>query len=38
MVHTSQVSDEISFSREDEDDAKVKALEFYAPVGTRVGL
>ena len=29
MVHSSQVSNELSLTREDEDDAKVKAMEFF---------
>ncbi len=36
LVHNSQISEEISFSREDEDEAKVKAMEFFAPVGSQV--
>lgn len=32
-----QVSDELKFTREDDDDAKVKALEFYFPQGEEVG-
>jgi len=35
LVHVSQVAAEVSFAREDEDDDKVKALEFYAPVGSQ---
>ena len=38
LVHNSQISEEVSFSREDEDDAKVKAMEYYAPVGSQVCL
>ena len=36
MVHSSQVAEELSFSREDEDEMKVKAMEFYAPSGSEV--
>ena len=36
LVHNSQVSEDIAFSREDEDEAKVKAMEFFAPVGSQV--
>ncbi len=36
LVHNSQISEEVSFSREDEDEAKVKAMEFFAPVGSQV--
>ena len=36
MVHSSQVADELSFTREDEDDMKVKAMDFYAPPGSEV--
>ncbi|DBA79854.1 TPA: hypothetical protein ACH3X2_007690 [Trebouxia sp. C0005] len=36
MVHSSQVADELSLTREDEDDMKVKAMEFYAPPGSEV--
>ncbi|KAL3145372.1 hypothetical protein ABBQ38_001624 [Trebouxia sp. C0009 RCD-2024] len=36
MVHCSQVSDELSLSREDEDDSKVKAMEFFCPHGSEV--
>jgi len=35
LVHVSQVAAEVSFAREDEDADKVKALEFYAPVGSQ---
>ena len=37
MVHSSQVSTDLSFSREDEDDMKVKSMDFYAPAGSEVG-
>ncbi|BDA46039.1 probable nucleolar protein of 40 kDa [Coccomyxa sp. Obi] len=36
LVHNSQISEEVSFSRDDEDEAKVKAMEFFAPVGSQV--
>ena len=36
MVHSSQVADELSLTREDEDDMKVKAMDFYAPPGSEV--
>ncbi|KXZ49883.1 hypothetical protein GPECTOR_19g334 [Gonium pectorale] len=36
MVHNTQVSDELRFTREDDDEAKVKALEFYFPRGEQV--
>ncbi len=36
MVHSSQVADELSLTREDEDDMKVKSMEFYAPPGSEV--
>ncbi|GFR46504.1 hypothetical protein Agub_g8085, partial [Astrephomene gubernaculifera] len=36
LVHNSQVSDELRFNREDDEDAKVKALEFYFPRGEQV--
>ena len=36
MVHCSQVSDELSLSRDDEDDAKVKAMEFFCPSASEV--
>jgi hypothetical protein len=36
LVHNSQVSEDIAFSREDEDEAKVKAMEFFAPLGSQV--
>ena len=36
MVHCSQVSDELSLSREDEDDSKVKAMEFFCPHASEV--
>ncbi len=32
-----QVSDELRFTREDDEDAKVKAMEFYFPKGEQVG-
>jgi polyribonucleotide nucleotidyltransferase len=36
LVHNSQISEEIAFTREDEDDAKVKAMEYFVPVGSKV--
>lgn len=36
MVHCSQVSEELSLSRDDEDDAKVKAMEFFCPPASEV--
>lgn len=36
MVHNSQIAEELRFSREDEDDMKVKAMEFYASIGSEV--
>ena len=36
MVHSSQVADELSLTREDEDDMKAKAMEYYAPPGSEV--
>ena len=36
MVHSSQVSSDLSFSREDEDEMKVKAMDFYATTGSEV--
>ena len=36
LVHNSQISEEISFSREDEDDAKVTAMEYFTPKGSQV--
>lgn len=36
MVHCSQVSDELSLSRDDEDDAKVKAMDFFCPPASEV--
>lgn len=38
MVHSSQVSADITFSREDEDDMKVKTMDFYASPGSEVGM
>ena len=38
MVHNSQVSDELSLSREDEDDDKVKAMEYFCPPGSQVSV
>lgn len=36
LVHNSQITEEMTFSRDDEDDAKVKAMDFFAPVGSQV--
>lgn len=36
MVHCSQVSEELSLSRDDEDDTKVKAMEFFCPPASEV--
>lgn len=36
MVHSSQVSNELSLSREDDDDMKVKAMDWVAPAGSQV--
>lgn len=36
LVHQTQVSDEIQFSREDEDQLKIKALEYMCPPGEEV--
>ena len=36
MVHSSQVSSDLSFSRDDEDEMKVKAMDFYATTGSEV--
>ncbi|GIL65986.1 hypothetical protein Vafri_19629 [Volvox africanus] len=36
MVHNTQVSDDLRFSRGDDEDAKMKALEFYFPKGEQV--
>lgn len=36
LVHCSQVSDELTFTREDSDDAKVMAMEYFFPKGTEV--
>ena len=38
MVHCSQVSEELSLSRDDEDDSKVKAMEFFCPPASEVVL
>lgn len=38
MVHSSQVSADITFSREDEDDMKGKTMDFYASPGSEVGM
>jgi hypothetical protein len=36
LVHASQVNEQLSFSRDDEDADKVKALEFFAPPHSQV--
>ena len=36
LVHASQVNEQLSLSREDEDADKVKALEFFAPPHSQV--
>ena len=36
MVHCSQVAEELSLSRDDEDEAKVQAMEFFCPTGSEV--
>eukprot|EP00884_Botryococcus_braunii_P001360 jgi/Botrbrau1/11224/Bobra.0075s0020.1 len=36
LIHHSQVSEEVSFARDDEDDVRVKALDFYLPRGSQV--
>ncbi|GAB4812977.1 hypothetical protein N2152v2_000023 [Parachlorella kessleri] len=36
LVHHSQISDEIHFGRDDDDETKVKALEFFLPQGEKV--
>ena len=38
MVHCSQVAEELSLSRDDEDEAKVQAMEFFCPTGSEVRL
>ena len=37
LVHHSQVSEEVSFGQEDEDDDKITALEYFFPQNARVG-
>ena len=37
LVHHSQVSEEIGFGQDDEDDDKITALEYFFPQGARVG-
>ena len=34
LIHCSQVADDCQFSREDDDDVRLKALEHFAPVGS----
>ena len=36
LVHNSQISEDVVFSREDEDDAKVTAMEYFVPKGSQV--
>ena len=36
LVHCTQVSDELTFAREDSDDAKVMAMEYFFPRGAEV--
>lgn len=36
LIHHSQVAEDVSFSREDEDDVRIKALEFFLPRGSQV--
>ena len=36
LVHNSQISEDVVFSREDDDDVKMKAMEYFAPKGSQV--
>ncbi len=36
LVHNSQISEDVVFSREDDDEAKVQAMEYFAPKGSQV--
>ena len=36
LVHCSQVSEEISFGQEDDDDDKIAALEYFYPTAAKV--
>ena len=36
LVHNSQISEDVVFSREDADDVKMKAMEYFAPQGSQV--
>lgn len=36
LVHNSQISEDVVFSREDADDVKVKAMEYFAPKSSQV--
>lgn len=36
LVHNSQISEDMVFSREDDDEAKVQAMEYFAPKGSQV--
>ena len=38
LVHNSQISEDVIFSREDDDEAKVQAMEYFAPTGSKVSL
>jgi predicted RNA-binding protein with RPS1 domain len=38
LVHCSQISEEVHFGRDDDDDMKIKALEFFCPRGEDVWL
>ena len=38
LVHNSQISEDVVFSREDDDEAKVQAMEYFAPKGSKVSL
>ena len=35
LVHLSQISEEVAFAREDTDDMKQKAMEFFCPIGSK---
>lgn len=36
LIHHSHISEELSFSREDEDEMKVKGMQFFVPEGSQV--
>ena len=38
LVHNSQISEDVVFSREDDDEAKVQAMEYFAPKGSKASL